>query len=618
MSAASNNYKKQDIQEKLSHVPEKPGVYLLVDKSRKTLYIGKAKELRTRLRSYFQKSSALDFRKTAMMKSVFDFEFTVTENELEALVLEANLIKQYRPRYNILLRDDKSYPYLKLTINERWPRLEVARRIQKDGAKYYGPYVPAGALKNTLSFIRNNFQVRTCKYSLEKWMRPCIQHQIKRCMGPCAGLIDHDEYVGMIHEIQLLLEGKNKGLLASLEKKMHGFSEEMKYEAAAGVRDRIKAIQRISESQKAVAPHLGDQDVIGFFRNTNTIVFRIIFSRNGMMIGSKDFFMKGTSGETEEYLMKNFIEQFYEKQIIPPPQVLCPCIPEDEGILSTWLSNKRGSKVKISVPRRGIRRKLIQMAEENAQFLAESRMDYGKKAILQEITRVLKLHAQPEDIGAFDVSNITGKEASGAFIYWKEDEFIKENYRHIRIDAIQGPDDYSMMIELVIRTLRKAEGINEGDDRCKSIKIPDLIIIDGGKGHLDAARKALKELGIRADIIGIAKDPDRAFLPGEKIPVSLEDGKASSLLLKKIRDEAHRFALTYHKKLRTKKIFESPLEKITGIGKKRRFELLRHFGSIEAIKNSSIDEISILKGFNRKIAEKVLNTLKSDFIKNNY
>lgn len=591
--------KHQNIQEKLSDLPEKPGIYLFKDKSYRILYVGKAKDLRSRLRSYFQKTFSLDSRKTAMLRSVSDFEYTVTENELEAFVLEANLIKQYRPRYNILLRDDKNYPYLKLTVNETWPRLEVVRRIQKGGARYFGPYVPSGPMRDILSFIRNNFHIRTCRYSLQKRMRPCIQHQIKRCPAPCAGQADHNEYLSIVNEIRLLLEGKNKRLLESLGKKMRRLSGETRYEDAALVRDRIKAIQKVTESQKVVAPGLGDVDVIGYFRRENALVYKILFSRNGIMIGSRDFHLRDISGETDEYLMKNFIGQFYGKEIIPPPELICSLLPEDSIILSSWLSDKKGLKVKITVPKRGIKRKLVEMAKENAEILCKSEKSSNKIEVMKEIAVSLKLQKIPENIGAFDVSNISGKESAGAFVYWSDGDFIKEKYRHIKMDAVKGPDDYLMMKEMLRRTIKNLEN-----------NIPDLVIIDGGRGHLDVALEVFKENRITdKDIIGIAKNPDRAFLSNKKSPVSLEDGKASSLLLKKIRDEAHRFAISYHKKLRSKKVFESPLEKISGIGKKRRFELLRHFGSIEAIRKTTVEDIARLKGFNRKIAEKVLETL---------
>ena len=587
------------IQEKLSHVPGKPGVYLFKDRHAKVLYVGKAKELRKRLRSYFRKSSAPDDRKTAMIGEMRDFEYTVTANELEAFVLEANLIKQYRPRYNILLRDDKSYPYLRLTLQEEWPYLEVVRRIRKDGSRYFGPYVPAGAMWAILSFIRHSFPIRTCTHSLEKQRRPCIQYQIKKCTAPCAGGINHREYMKMINEVTLLLEGKNKRLRESLEKRMQKLSGQMRYEEAALVRDRIRAIHKISEVQKAVAPELGDVDVIGIFRRDNSAVFKILFIRNGIMIGTRHFIVKGVSRQPEEYLIKNFIGQLYGKEIIPPSEVLCPAMPEDAGILSSWLSEKKGARVKIFVPQRGRKRKLVEMAEENAKVVASAETGAAKGSMTAAVASFLSLQKVPEDIGAFDISTISGRESVGAFVYWAGGEFRKEKYRHIRMDAVKGPDDYSMMKEMIRRTIESL-----------ARELPDLIIIDGGRAHLDAARQVFSEHGLTdREIIAVAKDPDRVFLANEKGPLGLGDGVAASLLLRRMRDEAHRFALAYHKKLRAKRVFASPLEKIPGVAKKRRFELLRHFGSIDAIKNAGLEEISQLKGFNKSIAGKILESL---------
>jgi excinuclease ABC subunit C len=597
VSTASRN-DRRELLSRLAAIPKKSGVYLFRDERNRILYVGKAKDLRNRVRSYFQKSSSLDMRKSAMMESVKDFEYTVTENELEAFILEANLVKQYRPRYNVLLRDDKSYPYLKLTVNETWPRLEVVRRIQKDGAKYYGPYVPAGAMWEMLSFIRTHYHIPTCGYSLEKRMRPCIQHQIKKCVAPCSGEVDHAGYMKTIGEVRLLLEGKNSGLIATLEKRMETLAKEMRYEEAALVRDRISAIRKISESQKAVAPGLGDVDVIGVFRAGNSGAFKMLFIRNGLMIGSRHFLLKDMTGETAGYLFRNFIRQFYEKEILPPPEILCSVTPEDHDLLCSWLSEKRGSQVKVVVPKKGMKRKLRDMAEDNAAILLRAEAAEGEKDVLKDLAGFLGLGSVPADIGAFDISNIVGREPVGAFVHWADGAFRKEKYRHIRMDAVKGPDDYSMMKEMIRRTLRSLDN-----------ELPDLVIIDGGGAHLKAALEVFREKKISGrDVIAVAKDPDRVFLSGREAPLSLEEG-SPSLLLRRIRDEAHRFAITYHKKLRAKRVLESPLEQIPGIGKQRRFALLRHFGSIDAIRRASVEEISALKGFNKGIAEKVLDAL---------
>lgn len=605
--------------ERLTDIPDKPGVYIFKDANNTVLYVGKAKGLKSRVRSYFQKASSLDERKTAMVKMVKDFEYTVTGNELEAFVLEANLIKQYRPRYNILLRDDKSYPYLKLTLKEEWPRLEVVRRIKKDGARYYGPYVPAGDMWNILAFIRNTFRIPTCKYSFEKRLRPCIQYQIKRCAAPCDGRVDHEDYMRMIHEIRLMLEGKNRNLIASLEKRMQYFSDELRFEEAAVLRDRISAVQKLSETQKVVAPELGDMDVIGLSREGERSAFKLFFIRSGIMTGYRQFVLDHTSGETDQGMMKSFIEQFYAKEIIPPPSIVCSVFPEERAILLSWLSAKRDARVSISRPERGIKKELVMMAAENAAMLLKTGHGQDRTVLGEEIAELLGLLYPPVDIGAFDVSNISGSEPVAAFVYWKDGGFRKERYRHIRMDAVKGPDDYAMMREMVRRTFEhqmQGSKDSEGDtgiaDESRHEAVPDLIIIDGGRGQLEAAMQALAETGTKTNIIGIAKDPDRAFIPGRAAPVGLEDGRRGQLLLKRIRDEVHRFAISYHKKLRARRMLASPLEKIPGIGRTRRLELLRHFGSIEGIRRATAEEIAALKGFNRTVAERLVERLSGD------
>jgi excinuclease ABC subunit C len=590
---------------KLSSIPFKPGVYVFKNEKEHVLYVGKAKNLRSRLRSYFQKSSHLDPRKTAMIRNVKDFSYIVTDNELEALALEANLIKQYRPKFNVILRDDKNYPYLKLTVNEEWPRIEIVRRIKKDGALYFGPYVPAGSMWETLAFIRRNFQIRGCRYSLDKPMRPCIQYQMGKCVAPCAGKISREDYLKLVNEIILFLKGEKKGLLEELEKRMLKFSEEMNFEEAAKIRDRIKALRRAWESQKVVAPELGNMDVIGYAKTDSTVSFEIFFIRNGIMIGSKDLLMKNIENLSDKDMVRSFISQFYSKEIIPPGEILTPFLPAESRALGKWLSRRKEETVKLSAPKTGKKNELLLMATENAKIKLKEKKDTKAEDVLKGIKEKLRLERSPEDIGAFDVSTISGNESVGAFVYWTGGQFDKDLYRRLRIKTVQGVDDYAMMEEIVERIIRNLDE-----------NMPDLIIIDGGKGQLEIARKVLdKKRQLFPEppmVIAIAKDPDRAFLPLSEEPVDLNDGKASSLLLKRIRDEAHRFAIGYHRKLRGKGLMESPLEKIPGIGKRRRLILLRRFGSIEGVRNATIDEIMKLRGFHKGIAENILNALRRE------
>ncbi len=589
------------LSEKISKIPIKPGVYTLRDRNNRVLYVGKAKNLRNRLGSYFQKASALDSRKRSMVKLVSDFSYIITENELEALILEANLIKQHKPRFNVVLRDDKNYPYLKLTVNEEWPRLQVVRKITKDHSIYFGPYVPAQTMWDALSFIRRNFLIRTCHQSLDKPARPCIQHQMGRCPAPCDRKISRNEYLRIVDEVRLFLNGESKELLRNLENKMMLLSNELKFEEAARIRDRINNISRMWESQRVVAPELGDMDVIGFFSDKVDGVFDVFFIRNGILIGTKDFFVKDIGNLSKGDLLDSFLKLFYAKEIIPPKEIIVGNRPNEIANIRNWLKERKGSSVKIKVPKGGKEIELLKMAEDNAGQLFENRK-VGSERILHVLKGRLNLPYSPRTIGAFDVSTIAGSESVGAFIYWSDGEFRKDLYRHVRIKGVSGIDDYSMMRELITRTL---SNLND--------RIPDLLVIDGGKGQLDVAINALEGQDIPSErkpmVVAVAKDPDRVITPSSNV-VSLEDGSPSSLLLKRIRDEVHRFAVTYHRKLRDRRLLQSPLEKIPGIGKKRRFELLKIFGSIDAIRSATVDDIARLKGLNRKVAEKLASELR--------
>lgn len=589
---------------RLSLVPARPGVYILKDHKDKVLYVGKAKKLRNRLRTYFQRSAHMDMRKSSMVKLITDFSYIITENELEALILEANLIKQHNPRFNVILRDDKNYPYLKLTTNEKWPRLEVTRRITKNGSIYFGPYVPAQSMWDAIAFIRKTFPIRTCKHSLDKPMRPCIQFQMNRCAAPCAGMINRDEYLKVIDEVRLFLSGDRKELIKNLEDKMIKLSDELRFEEAAKIRDRLRGLSHIWELQRVISPELGDIDVIGSHSDSIDIAFNVFFIRNGILTGTKDFYLRDAGRMPYGELIHGFIEMFYSKEIIPPDEVIVRQKPDDARNLRAWLTARKGRKVAINIPREGKRVDVLDMADENAAQIFNSKRISAAGETLNEVKDRLNLPSLPAAIGAFDVSTTSGSESVGAFIFWREGSFIKDMYRHLKIKTVSGIDDYSMMNEVITRTLK-----NIGDN------MPDLIIIDGGKGQLETARDAIEANrttssdGKQPMIVAVAKDPDRVFTLDSEV-IDLEDRNPSSLLLKKIRDEAHRFAVTYHRKLRDKSLTESPLERIRGIGKKRRLELLRYFGSIDAIRSSSIDEIRKLKGFDTTFAEKILSALR--------
>jgi excinuclease ABC subunit C len=587
----------------LAHIPSKPGVYLFKDRKDRVLYVGKAKNLKNRVRTYFKVSSSLDQRKSSMVKLIRDLSCVVTKNELEALILEANLIKQYKPRFNILLRDDKNYPYLKLTIAEEWPRLLVVRRIIKDGSLYFGPYVPAQSMWDALAFIRRNFPVRICNYALDKPMRPCIQNQMGRCSAPCANKITRGDYLKIVDEIRLFLSGEKGELLEVLEGKMIALSNKLKFEEAARIRDRISNIRHVWDSQRVVAPELGDMDVIGLHSDSVDAVCVVLFIRNGLLIGTKDFFLRDVMKASKGEIMGSFIQLFYAKEIIPPAEIIVMSRPDDLRNLAAWLKVKKGGKVRIAIPRDGKRQQLLRMAYENAEQIFACKKERRGDERLNKLKERLHLPYVPHTIGAFDVSTTSGTESVGAFVCWRDDEYVKDLYRHIKIKGVAGIDDYSMMNELITRTLKHLEE-----------KIPDLIVIDGGKGHLEIAKDVIEKNeitlgdGRRPMLIAVAKKPDRAFTLTPDV-ISLEDASPESLLLRRVRDEVHRFAVTFHRKLRDRRLMKSPLEEIPGIGKKRRFELLRFFGSIDAIRKASVDELAKVRGFNKTVAEHVLREL---------
>ncbi len=606
-----------DIKNKTKQVPGSPGIYIMKDSKDRIIYVGKAKNLRNRLKSYFQRSSFLDARKSKMVREISDFDYIITGNELEALVLEANYIKKTRPAYNIILRDDKNYPYIKLTINEQWPRLVVVRKIAKDGSLYFGPYVPTGTMREILNFIRRNFTLRTCRYNLDKPFRPCVQYQMSRCHAPCASTLrkqtDRDKYMETVNEVTLFITGKKKELLSNLRKKMNKLSEDLKFEDAAKIRDRLKAIEGAWETQRVISPELKDIDIIGFYREKQEASVFMLFIRNGAIIGQKNFFLKKLDTIKNKDLIASVIEQFYSKEMPLPSKIILP-FKTELATQKLWLRKKKGKHIGLSTAKGKKESELLKMASDNAYHSFRGHKETKTSRALEDtlitLKKLLKLKAVPQRIEAVDVSNLTGSEAVGAFIVWENGNFIKDDYRLYKIKTVQGIDDFAMIKEIVGRHLK---GLAEGRK-----KLPDLILIDGGKGQLKSAVKAMKPFNIPVEVAAIAKakqgQTDRIYLSHEKgkplsrgLPnknnaIPLDPFTASTHMLQRIRDESHRFAISHHKRLRTKRILQSPLESIKSIGKARRLLLLRHFGSINAIRQAPINDIISLKGINKKTA----------------
>ncbi len=593
------------LEEKLQNLPDSPGVYLMKDAKGRVIYIGKALSLWNRVRSYFQKGAKGE--KTEMMvRQIVDLETIMTHTELEALILEANLIKKHHPRYNIILRDDKNYPYLRFDLKAEYPRLDVVRGLKKDGALYYGPYVPAGGMWELLSLIRRTFPLATCKKEFKKDRpeRPCVQHQIGRCMAPCSGEVDKDAYQDMVGQVRLFLEGKNRDLLDLLKQRMAEASEKMEYERAAELRDRIAKIEGAFEKQKIISPGFENQDVIGMASEGGHADIQALFIRNGMLLGRKDFTIPDVQGMTDEEVFTDFLRQFYAKEMIVPAEVLLPFDVPDRGLFEVWLTEKRGARVEVLVPQRGRKRELVQMASDNAgQSLREHLLSRkSKERVLLRLQEELGLRNLPRRIEAFDVSNIQGTEAVASMVSFENNLPDKRNYKRFKIKSVSGQDDFASMAEVIRRRYTKAkeEGI-----------LPDLILIDGGKGQLNAGLEVLRELGMDApDVIGLAKarsgeegserEFERVFLPGVDEPIILEPTSQTTHLVARARDEAHRFAIAYHRKLREKRAIKSELDDIPGIGEVRKKELLRHFGSLEKIKQATTQDISTVKGMSKK------------------
>jgi len=591
--------KKQD----LTNVPTLPGVYIFKTKGDKVLYIGKAKNLKNRLKAYFTNNSTLDHRKASMMRQVKDYYWIVTETELEALILESNLIKENKPPFNIILRDDKSYPYLKLTIYEKWPKLQVTRSMLNDGALYFGPYAPAQSMWEALSIVRRHFLIRKCRHSLDKTMKPCVQYQMKRCLAPCAGYVSRDEYMSHVEDVRLFLNGEKMQLLSSYKAKMEKYAEMLLFEEAGQMRDKIQRLSRALEQQKIISPEFGDLDVIAWDIDDNMFsgVFNILFVRKGLLIGAKNFFIQRLPSSDLDEIVESFIQSFYSKAVLPPPLILLQSTFEDIDNHVKWLNLKRKDTLDMRIPINKKEEEILQMARENARVYRISKTDKSDSNSVYKLKERLKLSNLPNSIGAFDISNLSGTNPTGAFIYWSEGEFKKDMYRTVKIKTVKGIDDLKMMEETIERVLTK---FNKDE-------IPSLIIIDGGKSHLETARRTLKKIDICTEVISIAKKPDRVFLTNGEV-VQIEDRQNTSLLLKSIRDEVHRFVITFHKNRRQKGLFSSCLEGIKDIGSNRRLALLRHFGSIKKIREASVEDITKLDGFNKKLAELVYKHLNEN------
>jgi excinuclease ABC subunit C len=604
-----------DLQEKLASLPTAPGVYLMKDEAGEVIYVGKAVNLRNRVRSYFQKSAAHPLKTHALVEHISDLEYIVTDSEVEALILENNLIKKYSPRYNVRLKDDKTYPFIKVTVQEDFPRVLMVRRRVNDGARYFGPYTDVTAVKKTLAFLRTLFPLRTCSKKITEGQqdRPCLNYHIGRCLGPCAGLVSKEKYAEMIHEVLMFLEGRIESLLPELTERMHEAAAKLEFEKAARLRNQIRGLQALAERQKMVAQHHADQDYVGCARYGELACVQVFFVRGGKLVGRDHFLLDCSQDEDEAEILRSFLQQYYQDASYVPREVFVPVALEQPEVLESWLGNLRDGRVYLRVPQRGEKRQLLELVMKNAQLLldeATSRAAFQEKAAekaLQELQEVVDLSEPPGRIEAFDISNLQGTNIVASMVVWENGDFNSSAYRRFKIRGVEGaPNDFESMREAVKRRFQR--GLQEQEEQAaggKSWAFPDLVLIDGGKGQLNAALQVRDELGLIVPIISLAKKNEEIYLEGRSDPVVLPLNSPGLLLLRRIRDEAHRFAITYQRSLRGASTRGSALDQIPGIGPKRKRDLIKHFGSVKRIREASVEELQEVPGISAKLAEQI-------------
>lgn len=591
---------KNKIRKKIERMPDSPGVYFFKNQRGRVIYVGKARKLVSRVRSYMQAPERLDPKTQALMESAESVDYIATGSEVEALVLEASMIREYRPRYNIRLKDDKRYPYLKITANEEYSRLLLVRRVLDDGAEYFGPYTDSGAVRRTLKAIKTIFPLRDCKGPFRRRQRECLNFQIGRCLGPCTGKVSEGEYAEVVRQLRMFLKGHSEALIVELHSSMESLSADRRYEEASLVRDQIDSIRKISERQHAVDPGGADEDAVAIAKeggNACGVVMRI---REGRILSSEAFMMPVLLSDNITLCYEEFFKLYYNTSRDIPPGILAQYDLVDGAVIASWLKERTGRKVSIYVPSRGHRRKLVEIAEKNAASRLITLR--GRKASanreLGELKKALSLPATPSRIEAFDISNVQGTGAVGSMVTFVDGRPLKSGYRHFRIRTVEGQDDFAMMKEVL---LRRFERLKDGKSRR-----PDLILIDGGKGQVSAAMEAMRASGLSPiSVIGLAKRDEEIFVPGQKEPVILPRRNPGLKLLQKARDEAHRFAVEYHRKLRSRGLAESELDGIPGVGEYRKTQLLVRFGSLAGLKEVSEADIAAVPGIGPATAGKI-------------
>ena len=601
------NQFSDSIKNALAVLPDKPGVYLMHDAAGKVIYVGKAVVLKNRVRSYFRNLASHTPKVKAMVAKIAEIETIVTSSELEALILECNLIKKYRPRYNIMLKDDKTYPYLKVTMQEDFPRLVVTRRQARDGAKYYGPYADAGAMHATVKLLRGMFPLRTCRKMNPD--RPCLNYHIKRCLAPCAGYVSRAEYSSMIKSVCMVLDGRTNELERDLQRRMQEAAENYAFEEAARLRDQLQAVQRLNEQQKAVTNNGGDMDVIGYGQDITGSCIQIFFVRKGKLIGRDNFFLHN-DGDSAVEVLSAFIKQYYNEATFIPKEIVLPFTLEDEDkeIVEAWLTERSSRKVELVVPQRGVKKELLKLANDNAVKLLEERLRKGSLSLkndveaAEELQQVLGIDHALERMDCFDISHTQGTETVASMVVFRNGSISKKDYRKYKIVSAEGkPDDFKSMQEVVYRRYKDYEDL------------PSLVVIDGGKGQLSSALEVIRGLGLHdLPVVGLAERNEEIFLPHQSKSIMLDRDSAALHLIQRIRDEAHRFAITFHRKLRTKRNLVSVLDHVDGIGPKRRQALWKAFKTIDAMKAASVEELAAVDGMNSVAAQTLYDFFRLD------
>jgi excinuclease ABC subunit C len=608
----------------LAKLPDKPGVYLMKDARGDVVYVGKAQSLRSRVRSYWQKQAPTGeiHRIRSVIDRVVDVEVTQTDSVSEALLLEANLIKRYRPRFNVRLKDDKSYPYIKITLADDFPRIERTRKLVNDGSRYFGPYASASSVDESMNLVRRLFPFRTCtidiKDGVRALQRPCLLYHIKRCQGPCITAIGADAYRADIAQVELFLEGRQETLVKALDVEMTAAAERTEYERAAALRDKIRAIERTMESQKMAAFARTELDLLGLARQDNQAAIQLFVIRDGKMIGRDVFLLDAAREATDDEVLSSFIEQYYSRAGSVPREVYLPTTIGEAAVLETFMADRRGGPVHLRIPQRGEKRELMVLATRNAgETLAREQArwlaDHGKTlAALEELAEALGLPGPPLRIECYDISNFQGSESVGSMVVFEDGKPRSGEYRRFRIKTVTGANDFASHQEVLRRRFRTVRAGEEGVEEARRWAMPDLVIVDGGKGQVSAAKEVLDELGLHdLPLAGLAKEREELFLPDRSEPVVLPATSPALYLFQRLRDEAHRFAITYHRDLRARRSVRSAFDDLPGVGPKRKRELLKVFGSIKRVRDAPVEQIAAVPGIGPALAARIKATLEA-------